>query len=268
MYGNVFKPVQGLSEASRIYPGGLCEVLFTPWENVLTWPAIDPLTGGVSDEIELRPSTVLYTAELNQQTKIFGEETQEASPGHFHAMEVAATLPGNVPENVLILSSMKFHRFLVIFKSKNGDFRFLGNEDSGAKLSYRYTDGDGGKSRNRELKFNWSHQNAAPIYLGTLTEIPITIASGGNFMFIEAFKVKAGEAIEPGGSTYTNALIENKKVFVIINEQKILSTDVNDMDGDRYIAKSLLSDSFTIRDMNGDPIALNENDNVEIYAHD
>lgn len=87
-------------------------------------------------------------------------------------------------------------------------------------------------------------------------------------MFIEAFKIKAGQPIEPGGSSYTNALIEGKKVFVIINEQKILSTDVNDMDGDRYIDKSLLDDSFTIRDMNGDPVALNENDNVEIYAHD
>ncbi len=268
MYGNVFKPVQGLSEASRIHPGGLCEILFTPWENVLTWPAIDPLTGGISEEIELKPSTVLYTAELNEQTKIFGEETQEASPGHFHQMEVGATLPGNVPGNVLILSTMKYHKFLVIFKSRNGDYRFLGDEDSGAKLSYKYTDGDRDKSRNRDVKFNWSNQNAAPIYLGTLSEIPIIIASGGSFMFLEAFKVKAGQPIEPGGSTYSNSDIENKKVFVIINEQKVLSTDVNDMDGDRYIDKSLISDSFTIKDMNGDPVALNENDNVEIYVHD
>jgi len=268
MYGNVFKPVQGLSEASRIYPGGLCEILFTPRENVLTWPTIDPLTGGISEEIELRPSTVLYTAELNQQTKTFGEETQDALPGHFHQMEVAATLPGNVPENVLILSTMKFHRFLVIFKSKNGEYRFLGDEDNGAKLSYKYTEGDNGKSRNRDIKFTWSSQNAAPIYLGTLSEIPVEIASGGSFMFIEAFKVKTGQPIEPGGSSYTNTDIENKKVFVIINEQKILSTDVNDMDGDRYIDKDLASDSFVIRDMNGDALALNENDNVEIYAHD
>ena len=268
MYENVYRTVQELSAASRIYAGGLCDVLFTPIENVLTWPEIDPETGGISDEIELRPGTVLYTAELNPQTQSFEEASQDSNAGKFHPMELNATLPGNAGETILTLGTMLFHRFLVLFHERDGIYRFFGNEDSGAELDYKYTSGDTSKSRNRNIKFTWSHANAAPVYLGTLSEIPITIASGGNFMFIEAFKVKAGQPIEPGGSTYTNALIENKKVFVVINEQKILSTDVNDMDGDRYIDKDLASDSFVIRDMNGDALALNENDNVEIYAHD
>jgi len=270
MYGNVFKTIQGLTEATRIYSGGLCELLFTPIENVLTWPPVNPETGGIDDEIILRPGTVLYTAELNPKTLSFDEETQKAAPGRFHAMGIDATLPGNVQENVLTLGTMIFHRYLVIFREKDHTYRFLGNEDSGAELSYKYTSGDNSKSRNRAVKFTWSQANHAPIYLGTLTEIPIEIASGGSFMFLERFKVKAGQPIEPNGSSYTNSEIENKKVFVLINEQKVLSGDVNDMipGADRYIDKELLSDTFTLVDAAGDPVALNENDNVEIYVHD
>lgn len=268
MYENVVRTVQKLSKASRIFPGGACEVLFTPYENVLTWPAINPETGGVDDEIELKPGTVLYSAELNPQTKSFDEKTQKSSAGKSHLMELGATLPGNVQENILTLSTMLFYQFLVIFKELDGTYRFLGNEDSGADLEYDYTSGSKDKSRNRNIKFTWSAPNAAPVYLGALSAVPITIASGGSFMFIEAFKVKAGQPIEPGGSSYTNSVIENKKVFVIINEQKVLSTDVNDMDADRYISKALLSDTFTLVDANGDPVAINENDNIEVYAHD
>jgi hypothetical protein len=267
MYGNVFQPVQQLTEAVKIFPGGLCDVLFTPYENVLTWPTIDPQTGGVSDEIILEDGAEMFSAEFNKLTKKFQEEVKETNAGTHHEFVINATLPGNVNENVLALGTMLFHRFLVIFKEKNGVYRFLGNEDSGAKITYNYTSGDGDSSRNRIIKITWSHPNPAPIYLGTLTEIPIT-TTGGSFMFIERFKVKAGEAIQPGESTYANALIEGKKVFVIINEQKVLSGSVNNMDADRYIDKDDVDDNFTLVDANGDPVAFIENDNVEIYAHD
>lgn len=267
MYGNTFQPVQKIEQAPRIYPGGLCDILFAPIENVLTWPEIDPTTGGIEDDIELRPGTQLFAAEFNDKTKEFNEETKDSAAGHFHDKVINATLPGSTNDNTLALGSMKFHRFLVIFKDKAGVYRFFGDEDSGAKITYKYTSGDYGSSRNREIKILWASQNPAPIYQGTLTTIPVP-TEGGSFMFIERFKVKAGQPIEPGESFYTNALIENKKVFVLINEQKILSGTVNDTEFDRYIDKDVADDNFTIRDSNDDPLALNENDNVEIYAHD
>ena len=267
MYDNVHQPVQNLSKAQQIYAPGLCDILFTPIENVLTWPEINPQTGGIDNDIELKPGSQLFSAEFEKDTNEFTEETKDATAGHFHDKAINATLPGNVAENVLAFATIKFHRFLVIFKDKSGHYRFMGDEDSGAKIDYRYTSGDGGGSRNRDIKITWSSQHPAPIYQGTLStiQIPETINS---FMFIQNFKVKTGQPIEPGQSSYTNALIENKKVFVIINEQKILSGTVNNMDGDRYIAKTLSSDTFTLRDANGDALPLNENDNVEIYAHD
>lgn len=267
MYDNVFQPAQKLSKAPRIRPGGICgDILFTPIENVLTWPEVNPETGGIDDDIELKPGTQLYVAEFEKTTNEFTEETKDASAGHYHDKQIGATLPGNVALNVLALGTLKFHRFLVIFKD-NEVYRFLGDEDSGAKIDYKYTSGDVDSSRNRDVKITWSSQHPAPIYQGSLTDIaPPT--SSGTFMFIESFKVKAGQPIIPGESSYTSALISGKNVFVIINEQKILKQAVNNMDADRYIDKELASDTWTLVDANGDPVPINENDNVEIYAHD
>lgn len=268
MNENVFQPVQQLSKASRIFPGGLCKCLFTPRENVDTWPLINPQSGGVDDEIILKAGTVLYNLELNPQGRTFNERTRRTSAGRPHEFELNGTLPGNVAENILTLNTMLFHEFLIIFQELDGMYRYLGTEDSGPTLDYDYTSGNNSKSRNRDVKFIWSHANAAPVYLGALSQIPIEIAAGGSFMFIERFKVKAGQPIEPNGSSYSNDLIEGKKVFVLLAEQKILSGSVNDMDGDRYIDKELLSNTFTLKDSNGDPVPIPENTNVEIYAHD
>jgi hypothetical protein len=185
MYENVVKEVAGLDQASRIYPGGLCEAFFTPIENVFEWPVIDPVTGIVSGDIVLKPGSVLYTAQLNPQTQGFDEKTQESNAGRFHPMEIKATLPGNSVATILTLATLIFHRHLVVFEERDGLYRFLGDEDSGAELEYDYTSGDNGKSRNRNIKFTWSHPNPAPIFTGD-----VTISGGGAGILTED-----GEAI-------------------------------------------------------------------------
>lgn len=237
MYENVVKPIGKLSKATRIYPAGLCKCLYTPWENVLTWPTINPETGGIDDDIELKPGTVLYTAELNKQTQSFDEETQKGSAGTSRPMEINATLPGNTEENILILDTMMYHKFLVVFEERDGIFRFFGNQDSGADLSFKYTSGDNSKSRNRNIKFSWAHSNSAPVYKGSLSLIPIT---GGTLMAIAAFKVKdAGTPMITGDDEYDNALLENKTAMVF-QDGRLLPPLVNDIDTEQYVTKDLV----------------------------
>lgn len=243
MYDNVFQPVQKLSEATRIYPGGLCDILFTPIENVLTWPIINPLTGGIDDDIELKPGATLYAAEFNNQTKEFNEEKKESTAGHFQDKLINATLPGNVTDNILALGTMDYHRFLVIFKDKNGEYRFFGNEDSGAKIMYKYTSGDYNSSRNRDIKIIWSHANPAPIYQGALTEISASI--GGSLIMIASFKVKdVGTPMITDATTYDNVLLANKRPMVF-QDGRLLPDLVNDIDTEQYVTKDLSGTEIT-----------------------
>jgi hypothetical protein len=266
MYDNVVQPVQELSAAQRIFPGGVCDIFFTPIENVLTWPVVNPETGGIDDEIILREGTVLHTADFNNPTQRFQEETKKSQAGTHHEFLISATLPGNVNENVLTLGTMLFHRYLVVFKEKNGVWRFLGNEDSGAEISYQYTSGDRDSSRNRNIRITWSHPNPAPIYLGSLTEVPVSPTGGGSFMLVARFKVKTGQPMQPGESTYSNSLLEDKYVFMLINREKV-PEEVNDMEGEQYVEKDLESNTLQLL-VDGDPSGVIENDIVEIYVHD
>jgi hypothetical protein len=188
MYENTVKPVSALTEAARIYAGGLCPVYFTPFENVLEWPPINPLTGRVDGTIVLRADASIYLASFNPQTKEFTEATKESPAGDWHEMVLNATLPGNSAENILSLNAILYHRHFVLFKDKHGEWRFFGNEDYGAKASYQYTSGDFNTSRNRKIKFAYSGPNAAPIYRGDLPEIAeglFLITDDGDFIFTD-----------------------------------------------------------------------------------
>lgn len=254
-------PAGTIYEAPQIKPGGLCDIIYTPWENVLAWPAVNPETGIIDDDITLKPGAILYTAETNNKTQSFTEETKDAIAGHFHDMIVNATLPGGVNNNTLTLSTMKYSRFLVIFKDKNGEYRFLGNEDSGAELNYLYTSGDNDTSRKRSLKFTWQHINAAPIYKGTLLNLNPT-TSGGTIMLLARFKVGASGAPMIGGDTvYTNALLENKNVFVFRDREKDPEL-VTGITFEPYITKNYSGTTITWN--NG---SVNDEQIIEIYTY-
>jgi hypothetical protein len=85
-------------------------------------------------------------------------------------------------------------------------------------------------------------------------------------MLVARFKVKTGQPMQPGESTYSNSLLEDKYVFMLINREKV-PEEVNDMEGEQYVEKDLESNTLQLL-VDGDPSGVIENDIVEIYVHD
>lgn len=265
LWHNTYLPITNITQPSRIRPGGLCSIVAVPIQNIDVWPDPDPETGIIQDDIELLSGKSFLTIYCADKDRTFREELKYGKAGPYMDIAITAMVPGNVVDTTLSLAEKQNNRWLLIAKDKNGEYRIVGSQDAGAILTYDYSSGDFDSSRKRNLKFSWQHPNPAPIYQGQLVnELPGT---NSTFMFIERFKVKTGQSLQPGESIYTNSSIANKSVLVFLNEQKVLSGSVNDMLYDRYVNKTLSSSSMQFVDANGDPLPINENDNIEIYAY-
>lgn len=263
MYHNVHQAVDHLRKAPRIRPGGLCSIAFALHRQVAAWPEVNPETGIIDDEIQLVPGAILYTIEATDKGRSFEEVQKRSAAGAYMDISVNGIIGGNTTNNTLIASAMMHERFVVIVKDRNGEYRLIGNEDSGAKFSYSYSSGDRDASRLVNIGFTWQHPLPAPIYQGVVINY---LTENMSFMFLTAFKVKdAGTPMTTGQSSWTSGALVNKKPFVLLNQAKVPS-EVNDMEGEMYIDKPIGSDTLTFKS-NELPVGLNENDIVEIYAH-
>ena len=131
MYDNPVLPVQHLRKTLRIKPGGLCRILFFKWEDVITWPAIDPQDGVIYDPVVLKEDAVFFVFEPNNERN-FTEEQKESSAGPFIEVQVNGKLAGNTLNYITSLDAMIHHRFGLLITDRNGEIRLIGDEDSGA----------------------------------------------------------------------------------------------------------------------------------------
>lgn len=268
MYFNVHYPSASLTEAPVKSPG-LCSIKLFKIEDVLTWPAIDPQTGIISNSIELKPGKVIYLLDAIDQTRAFNETQKEALPGSYHDITVAGSLRGSNAAQVLTIGTLKQHQWGILVKDKSGITRMIGNEDSGADMVINYSSGNGTESRKTEFTFKWQHPQPAPIYSATAFEIIIggLMIIAGCITFIQRFEVGAsGSPMNPGDTLYINSLLVNKKALVIVDG---MALPVDDFSGDidwstsidRHIEKAFSSN--TVNFVGG---VMNA-EKIEIYAY-
>lgn len=165
MYNNIYLPVQHLRRVPA-KPGGLCWIIFFKWEDVITWPKVDPVNGVINDAIVLKEDAVLYRCEVSDYDKVFTESLKVSSSGPYVEINVQGMLVDESNNNNLNISTMQFHQFGVLVEEKNGIIKLVGDEDSGCDMVYDYTSGDIGVSRKYVLHFTWEHCQRAPIFLG------------------------------------------------------------------------------------------------------
>lgn len=154
-----------------VRPGGLCWVVYAIWQDVDQWPQIDPLTGLAKTAITLLPNKTWYECQVVDKGRIFNETQKRSTSGTYFEMQITGYLGGNSSSNTLNADVMLFHNYVVMFKDRDGQIRFLGNADSGADVDFTYTSADLSSSRKRNLTFSWQHSLAAPIYVGNLKDI-------------------------------------------------------------------------------------------------
>lgn len=268
MYENVFLPVtsivKGVAKTS-----GLCTILFFKWEDVLSWPDIDPNTGYLATSIDLKPGAVLYSLESVDTGRSFSEEEKEDEAGSFHDIILEAALKGSKVSNHLSLQTMKFHDWGVLIQDRSGITWLMGNEDSGATFRYKkYDSGDRTRSRSTQIQWLWKHSLPAPIYTAEAFVIRIggVIVVAGRLSLIMRFRV--GDPTAPmndGDSVLTNAGFANKNLLIIASS---LALPCDDGSGDidwtgsieRHYEKTLASDTVTFV---GNVV---EKEIIEIYA--
>lgn len=217
MYDNVYLPVSSIQDAP-VKTGGLCSIKIFRWQDVLAWPVINPLTGVMDTAVTLKEGSFIYSCPLIDETRSFEEEQKEDASGHFFSIIVKGNAPGSNAANILDLQTMIFHRWGIIAEDRNGVTRLIGNEDSGASLSFKYSSGTNDTSRKTELIFSWEHSQPAPIYSAFAFDIVIggVHITAGCLKFIQRFKVgQASAPMDDGDITLINSLFVNKNLLVL-----------------------------------------------------
>lgn len=151
--------------------GGMCWIVFAVWQDVDLWPQIDPNTGLANTAIKLKGGKTWYECNVVDKGRIFQENEKKSSAGSYWDMQINGYVGGNNSSNTLNAAVMPFNQYVVMFKDRDGQIRFIGNSDSGTDVDFTYTSGDVGSSRKRTIAFTWQHVLPAPIYVGDLSDV-------------------------------------------------------------------------------------------------
>lgn len=170
-YQNVFAPVQHL-RAVDIFPGGMCHAKFARWEDVLSFPAVNPNTGISNSTIVLKDGQIWYEMELADNQKILNETEELDDAGPYVLTELTGYVGGNSAAHIIVTTAMLFSRFVILALEKDGTTWLIGDEDGGAKFIYSFDAGDVQASRKRSLKFSWESVNGAIVYSGNIEAQP------------------------------------------------------------------------------------------------
>lgn len=267
MYHNVHYPVSALAAAPVKSPG-VCSVKLFKWEDVLTWPDINPATGMISSSVALKPGKFIYLLESINPSREFSELEKKDAAGPYFEIKQTANLMGSSAAQILTLGTMMHHQWGLILSDKNGYQRLIGNQDSGADLVYDYNSGSGTESRKTPLVFKWEHPQPAPIYAGAAFDIVIggEILTAGSLQLLIRFQVGAsGAPMNDGDTLYINNAIQNKNLLILVDG---VGLPIDDFSGDvdwtgsiqRHVEKALASNTINfIGSVNTDEI-------IEIYA--
>lgn len=169
-YLNIYTPVQHVRRP-EVHPGGLCWAVFAKWEDVERWPQVDPLTGMAVTGIYLKEGKTWFELMVTDKGRAFNENQKQSFSGPYWEMQLTGYVGGNNSVLTLSAAAMPFHQYVLMFKDRDGQIRFIGNENTGADVELAYTSGDKEASRKRNYVFSWEHHLPASIYTGDLEDI-------------------------------------------------------------------------------------------------
>lgn len=218
--------------------------------------------------IVLKPGAVLYYADAVDNSRSFEENTKTGDAGYYIEINIAATLRGSNAAKILSLSAMMGHQWGIIVEDRNQVNRLIGNEDTGATLSYNYTSGTRSNSRKTEISFKWEHPLPAPVYTAQAFDIIIggVLVTASSLQMIIRFQVgAAGAPMAEGDTLLVNNSLVNKKLLIMIDGMGLPIDDFSgaiDWSGSiqRHAEKALASNTISFIG------AVNNNEIVEIYA--
>lgn len=147
MYQTGYKGVTTLS-AGLPFNGGFCKWWYAKREDILAWPAIDPLTQFLSAEPSLKPGCTWYgPVKVPDGSLGFEEPTKRSGAGIYYQQKVSGFHPGDDAFSRNNIANMQYHEFVVVgLKRAGGFFLVLGHKDKGFLFNHDYSSGKGRKS--------------------------------------------------------------------------------------------------------------------------
>ena len=118
---------------------------YTLYDNIQTWPTINPLTQELTGEPVLFAGKSWYgPVKVPNSTVGFSEQQKTASAGIFYELKVEADHIGDARNNRVNLQNMPYYKYVIVGKLRAGGmFILLGNPNAGLTFTSNFNSGAG-----------------------------------------------------------------------------------------------------------------------------
>ncbi|MGN7786826.1 hypothetical protein ACTJIJ_19995 [Niabella sp. 22666] len=170
---NIYSQISNINKTAP-KPGGLCKIQFIAWEQILSWPNLNPYTNTITDDFVFKPGFQVFQLNVAHKDRVFREELKISPQGEYYDQLLACRGAGFNRSNNFILQAMAGGKFVVFFTDKYGDLKILGSQDCGAEFLYNYSSGDSVSTRSVSLQFKIESVSGAIVVDDFIPTIPDT----------------------------------------------------------------------------------------------
>jgi hypothetical protein len=183
MFQSGYKGITALS-TNLPYMGGFCQWYFTPRENILAFPSIDPATQWLTTEPLLKTGATWFGPIKVPNDQLGFEETQNHDKrGIFYKAKASGFYPGDDALSRINLENMPYYEYVVVGKQRAGGlWMVLGDDQHGLDFDHDYKSS---LAKGAGSNFSFTTESLTkglilPSFLGTNTTPPVGSGTGGS----------------------------------------------------------------------------------------
>ncbi len=210
------------SKKGVVAPGGFCEVLAVPQEDVEFFPILDPITQTINDNILLQKTKFFLAFTLSFTGRAFKEEMQSSKAGSFFLQTISGKCFDQGKTNHILFSNMTHHRWVLIVRErKTGITYVIGKPGSACSFFVNYVSQEG-----TITDVSWINQAKykAILYTGTVFQIPPGIINDKPLLTM-LLEFRVGDPGMPAAnqSSFTFAALIGKSKLAVYVDGSLLS---------------------------------------------
>lgn len=141
--------------AGLAYDGGMCEWYYTPWENIESWPGVNPSTGELDGEPILKVGAAWFGPIIvNRNSVGYTENPEQDVAGNFFRHQVEGPYYGHGRNSRVILANMLKYKYAIVGKLRAGGcFLLIGGPQYGLEFMYNFRSGGSQDTAQHTLRF-------------------------------------------------------------------------------------------------------------------
>ena len=162
MFQTGYKEITSFSKGLS-FIGGICQFWFTPKQNILIFPKIDPLTQYLDGDIVLKDDSFWHgPVAVPDGRRGFSETQEKNKAGLFYKTKVYGIHPGHGRPNHINLENLAWHQFVIVAKVRSsGAFLVFGNNEVGLDFDHEFKTEDGGNKGTANTTFTFTGESIA-----------------------------------------------------------------------------------------------------------